>query len=118
MLKIAVILSILVFVVHTLQDKDPAETVTDFKELNGKVQEVAQAAAPHVQTFANEVLIPAINQVKDGPEVHDTFATHTEAHSDLSEMPRKDLPGWAQGKYCYPLPNQNMECFAKPKTHD
>lgn len=76
MFKALLIIGIVVYGASVLNSTDANETARAFKVLNGAVESVTQAAVPHVVAVTNQVIKPAIDQVKEGPEIKQDFTEH------------------------------------------
>lgn len=106
------------------KDQTPQQSVEQFKEAQGAVQAAADAAKPHVEAVFDQVIKPAIEQVKA-----DAVAQSKSKLSSAAQQPAATPParfqrvesGWNVGTefiYCYSdtwLKHRNIACYSDPQ---
>lgn len=76
MFRAILIVALVLYGASMLKSHDPEDSTQAFKIMNGAVQNLAAAASPHVLSFNDQVLQPAVNQAKSGPVITQDFAVH------------------------------------------
>jgi uncharacterized protein with LGFP repeats len=105
------------------KDQTPQQSVEQFKEAQSAVQAAADAAKPHVEAVFDQVIKPAIDQVKADASAQ-TKSKRQQAGQPAAIPParfQRVESGWnvvTEFTYCYRdswLKYPNLTCYSNPQ---
>lgn len=102
---------LLIFLAGVGCNQTPDETVQQINKAEGALHEITTQAAPHVIKAFKEVIKPAADQMKAGPE------------GKVAEIEaKKKVPlgieglNYTNATYCYSAKNNNVVCYTEPRN--
>jgi len=106
------------------KDQTPQQSVEQFKEAQSAVQAAADAAKPHVEAVFDQVIKPAIEQVKADAAAQSKSKLSSAAQQSAATPPvrfQRVESGWnvePEFTYCYRdswLKYPNLTCYSNPQ---